>query len=193
MDAPPQNQECPKKGWEWYVHLNYIAKKRGANTFYRTKSQINDMVGKLVLHEKFNERLKEEKKKHGKNFRYMPTHLKEMREEALEKGKIITEIWKLAYNDIHEEPTLTRKSSKKVDGIRTEQIWTVEPIDESYDLLFQLHEENNHCNGSDMCRIIESDQLFSFPRELIVKFPFYCPQCRSSLITREKKKEKKTK
>ena len=66
VDAPPPNQECPKKGWEWYVHLNYIAKKRGANTFYRTKSQINDMVGKLVLHEKFNERLKEEKINMGK-------------------------------------------------------------------------------------------------------------------------------
>ena len=73
------------------------------------------MVGKLVLHEKFNERLKEEKKKHGKNFRYMPTHLKEMREEALEKGKIVRRFGNsrimIYMKNLHSQGNPARKST----------------------------------------------------------------------------------
>ena len=66
--------------------------------------------------------------------------------------------------------------------------WSVEAVDNSYDILNEIHCKEGHCTGHEMWRYLEKRQLFSFPRELITKFPLYCEECRAAIISKEMKK-----
>ena len=109
----------------------------------------------------------------GKQFKKMPPRLEELRNEANNHGKINTKLWKLKY-DKNKKITLTRKAFSIVDGEKKEVFWTVEAIDQSYDILNKIHCKEGHCTSHEMWRFIDKRHLFSFPREKVTKFPLYC-------------------
>ena len=171
VDAPPPHQDCPRAGWNWFIETTYVNKK-GSNTHYRTKDKIDEMVKKLIPHEKFLNELFEAKcKRQGKQFKKMPPRLEELRNEAYSHGRINTNLWKLKY-DKNQKITLTRKAFSTVDGEKKELFWTVEAIDQSYDILHKIHCKEGHCTGHEMWRYIDNRHFFSFREKWSPSFLF---------------------
>ena len=196
IDAPPPHQDCPRKGWNWFIETTFVNKK-GGNTHYRTDAQVTEMIKKLIPHERFIEEYSKAKKQNkGKQFKKMPPRLEELRSEARDAGKINTKLWKLKHSK-KGDISLLRKATATVDGLKKEVYWSVEAVEKSYDLLNKIHCKEGHCTGHELWRYCERRQLYSYPREMIIKFPLYCKECRSAIISKQKKKveqnyEKKT-
>jgi hypothetical protein len=57
----------------------------------------------------------------------------------------------------------------------------------------KIHIDDNHCNGKLLLATIKRDRLCTFPRDILLDFNKYCPECRKEtcLVTKESIQEEK--
>ena len=94
--------------------------------------------------------------------------------------------YKIEYDE-KRKATLYKKGSKT--KFNSDYV-SIAPIEETYDRLMEIHVENNHNNGTDLYKFVSEHRLFSYPRDLVKKFPLYCEHCRAVTIKKEAEKKK---
>lgn len=174
----PIHKYCPKAGWETLLQTKYLCKKE-SNQQWRTTHGINRLIHKLQAHETYqnvkDETLKK-KKRFAKNS-FMPEALKKLKDKADETGKVTTETWAVEIDE-SKNPILYRV--EKDTGIK----WRMKGIEHSYEILNDLHVQNGHLSGTSMANYVHNKKIYSWPRDLVNKFPWYCLQCRKKYVNK---------
>ena len=185
----PLNPSCPKAGWYYYLESTIIgkAKKERSNSRrWKFREELDQMLPGLRAQLRFNEALSKEGPVDDIINNNFPRHLKQMKEEAEKKS--YKSNWKNKFDivpDVNEPFPIVKLSN----GER----WQMVPIEDSYDFLMKIHLEDNHCNGKLLLATIKRDRLCTFPRDILLVFNKYCPECRRETcsVTKEKIREEK--
>ena len=166
------------------MYQEFISQARpGGNHGWRSKAEIESLIERLTIHTKYQTQKSIEIKERGGNrYKKIPDWLQGLKEKSEDIGAV-TKKWCL----LHLEDG-TPKLRKKV--IKDNQVCYIgmEPIEESYELLADIHISLGHCAGSVLHQYVKEKCLYDYPRDLVTKFPMYCVTCRKNYVQGQLKK-----
>ena len=172
----PLDKYCPKAGWDSFLQNQYLS-KRETNQQWRTSHGIKRIIHRLEAlenYQKVKDKELQKKKRFQKNA-YMPEALKELKQKTEEAGKVMADIWACEYDE-SKNPTLYRL--EKDSNVK----WKMTGIELSYDILYDLHVKQGHLSGTGIVKYLNKEHLHSWPRDMLLKFPMYCLQCRKKYV-----------
>lgn len=166
------NNMTSKPKWDAFVNENFINKPKGKNAKWFTRSELEDTIERYNAKKKYIDELEKRKKELGVAIlKTIPEDLIHLKEEATTAGPIDVTRYRVEY-------TKENKATLYQRG-RDSEYSSIAPIEDSYQLLMEIHLELDHCSGKKMHEYVKMNRLYSYPSNLIKKFPFYCSQCRS--------------
>ena len=183
-DVEPPARYCVVGGWDNFIFQEFISQARpGGNHGWRSQAEIESLIQRLTIHTKYqNQKSNEIKERGGKRYKKIPEWLQGMKAESEEIGAV-TKKWCL----LHLEDG-TVKLRKKVIKDNEVSYIDMEAIEESYELLADIHISLGHCAGMVLFKHVKEKGLYDFPREMVTKFPMYCVTCRKNYVQGQLKK-----
>ena len=181
---------CPKKAFNDLIKLEYFPEdttKKTTSAKYHTRDQILDRINRYEKKKAFIEE-RDKRLAHLKiqKFRVNPEEIRILQKASQEAGDINLSKFKVTYDD-EGKPTLWQKGGRPYNN----EFVTVAPLEDAYDLLWNLHATNQHSSGNDLYTMTCEQRLFSYPREIVRAIPQFCQLCWDGLIQKKESSYKK--
>ena len=181
---------CPREAFNELIKSEYLTdktKKKTTSAKYHTREQLLDRINRYERKKTFiEERDKKLAIAKKTKFRTNPEEIRILQRASQEAGDIDLSKFKVTYDE-EGNPTLWQIGGKPYNN----EFVTVEPLEDAYDLLWNLHATNQHSSGNDLYTMVCEERLFSFPREIIRAIPQFCQVCWDGLIEKKESSYKK--
>ena len=170
-----RNVQCPVAGWEVFLRKRFKEITRGGNAHWMFADDIKLLKRKVIARDALAEGKAKALRENGKRFhtkKLWPEYLIELEKEADRlKAKSTNDVWYLKEFQGKEE--LFHKKKKKPDTLCL-------PVEDSYRILNEIHISQGHNSSRDLFNYLNNHGIAGYPREIVLDFIKYCPECRLS-------------